>query len=417
VATLRDRRGEAVSGATPPALDAFERALALFQACRGNAMAPARDALDAAPAFAMAAALQACLHLSGRDPAGGSQALDVLAQFPGTPALPRERLHFAAIRALAAGDYDCARHLHDEILAEFPRDALALQVAHSVDYVAGDARSLRDRIAWVLPSWSASDPGYHALLSMHAFGLEECGEYAQAEDTALQALALEPRDLRAHHAVTHVLEMLDRAEAGMRWMGSRSGYWMDDSPAAMHLWWHLALHHLGAGRTRHALILYDTRIGVRRGGSMSALIDAAALLWRLQLMQVDVGARWQALADRWAPHAADAFCAFNDLHAMMAFAGAGRDAQARELLAAQEARLRSGGINGAMTRLVGLPACRALYAFGRGSFADAAHLLARLPPVAHRIGGSLAQRNVLELTREAAARQGARPSHAMALAA
>ncbi|MGE0875191.1 MAG: tetratricopeptide repeat protein [Burkholderiales bacterium] len=399
---LRDLRGEAVSGATPAALDEFERALDLFLACRGNAGAPVRAACEAAPGFAMAFALEACLQLSGRDPAGGRQALRVLACFRGEPALPRERLHFAAIRALARGDYDQARHLHDELLAEHPRDVLAVQIAHSFDYVAGDARSLRDRIAWVLPAWSAADPGYHALLSMHAFGLEECGEYALAEDTALRALELNPRDLRAHHAVTHVLEMLERAEAGMRWMGSRTAYWLDDGPAAMHLWWHLALHHLGAGRQRHALMLYDQRIGVPRGRSMSALIDASALLWRLELMHVDVGSRWQALADRWAPHAADAFCAFNDLHAMMAFIGAGRDELAQRLIAAQEARIGAGGANATMTRLVGLPACRALRAYGRGDYAEAERQLRRLPPVAHRIGGSLAQRNVLEMTREAA---------------
>jgi hypothetical protein len=56
-----------------------------------------------------------------------------------------------------------------------------------------------------------------------------------------------------------------------------------------------------------------------------------------------------------------------------------------------------------MTRLVGLPACRALAAFGRGDFAVAARLLRALPPVAHRIGGSHAQRDVLQLTRGAAA--------------
>lgn len=405
---LRDLRGDAVSGATTAALADFERALALFQACRGNAMLPAREAVAAAPGFAMATALVASLYLSGRDPAGGRDALRVIADFRGEPWLPRERLHFAAIRALARGEYDHARHLHDELLAEFPRDALALQLAHAFDYYGGDAHSLRDRVAWVLPAWTAADPGYHALLSMHAFGLEECGEYAIAEDTALRALELNPHDLRAHHAVTHVLEMLGRSDAGMRWMGARSGFWMDDGPAAMHLWWHLALYHLGARRHEHALRLYDARVGVSRGRSISALIDAAALLWRLELMNVDVGMRWAPLAQRWAPHAADGFCAFNDLHAMMAFVGAGRGELAATLIRAQEARIRTGGTNATMTRLVGLPACRALQAYGRGRYAETQGLLARLPPVAHRIGGSLAQRNVIELTCDAAAQRSLR---------
>jgi hypothetical protein len=136
------------------------------------------------------------------------------------------------------------------------------------------------------------------------------------------------------------------------------------------------------------------------------MIDASAMLWRLQLRGIDVGNRWQALAARWAPLAEAGNYAFNDVHAMMAFAGAGRWDCAARLLAAQERRLRSAwGTNHDMTRLVGLPASRAIAAYGRGDFAGAETLLRGLPPVAHRIGGSHAQRDILQLTRAAAAAQ------------
>jgi hypothetical protein len=89
---------------------------------------------------------------------------------------------------------------------------------------------------------------------------------------------------------------------------------------------------------------------------------------------------------------------------MMAFAAAGRSDLAQRLLAAQERRIAGPwGTNHDMTRLVGLPACSALAAYGRGHFARAEALLRALPPVAHRIGGSHAQRDVLQLTRYAAA--------------
>jgi hypothetical protein len=104
------------------------------------------------------------------------------------------------------------------------------------------------------------------------------------------------------------------------------------------------------------------------------------------------------LAERWEPHAADAYCAFNDVHAMMAFAGAQRWDLAHALLAAQTRRILRSGSNSDMTRLAGLPACRALLAFGRGDYAAAANLLSRLPADARPVGGSQAQRDVLELT-------------------
>jgi hypothetical protein len=87
---------------------------------------------------------------------------------------------------------------------------------------------------------------------------------------------------------------------------------------------------------------------------------------------------------------------------MMAFVGANRWDHAERLLAAQARRVeRAGGANQDMTRLVGLPASRALAAFGRGDYAAADMLLRGLPPVAHRIGGSHAQRDILPLTRAA----------------
>jgi len=121
------------------------------------------------------------------------------------------------------------------------------------------------------------------------------------------------------------------------------------------------------------------------------------------------GPRWRQLAERWAPHAEDAFCAFNDLHAMLAFVGARRADLARRLLRAQRRRLAHGGTNEAMLRVVGLPACQALAAFGKEDYARAAQLLGGLPEVSHRLGGSHAQRGLIGLTLRAAEKNGVRP--------
>ena len=53
---------------------------------------------------------------------------------------------------------------------------------------------------------------------------------------------------------------------------------------------------------------------------------------------------------------------------------------------------------GETTRLLGLPAGRAMIAFGCGNDTVAITLLASLPALAHRLGGSHAQRDVLNLT-------------------
>ena len=145
-------------------------------------------------------------------------------------------------------------------------------------------------------------------------------------------------------------------------------------------------------------------------------LDATALLWRLHLRGVDGGARWADLADTWAPMAEDGYYAFNDMHAMMAFVATGRDADADRLLAAQARSIAAGGTNAMMTAEVGLPVCRALRAFGAGDYGTAVDLLAPVRAVAHRFGGSHAQRDVLALTLVEAALRGGRADLAQALA-
>jgi tetratricopeptide (TPR) repeat protein len=313
----------------------------------------------------------------------------------------REAEHLRAIAAAVDGNYAAACRIYDGILGEWPCDALALSVAQVFDYYLGNPQSLLARTTRALQAWGQAVPGYRAVLSMHAYALQECGAYEEAEAAARRALALCPTDVRAHHAVAHVMEMQGRLEEGIRWMGARSALWTGAGAASTHLWWHLALYHLELERPAQALAIYDHRM---QGDALSELIDASALLWRLRLLGVELGNRFAVLAARWSPYAEDAHCAFNDLHAMMAFVGAGRLDCAARLLAALERRAaRPWGANQDMTRLVGLPASRALSAFGRGDFVTAARLLRSLPPVAHRIGGSHAQRDVLQLTQAAAA--------------
>ncbi len=396
-----DARGYSISGATPAALAAYERELAAFQSWRSGAnvqLAPAIQAIQEAPTFVMAHVLQAYLVLSSRDPRHVGAARPMLARASALPANERERMHLAALAAALADDYERAKAMLGELLRLHPRDILALQGAHAFDYLTGDLARMNDRVATVLPAWSSDLPGYHAVLAMHAFSLEECGEYERAEQAARAALALNAFDARAHHVMAHVFEMTERPDAGVRWMNEHIAYWGAGTVVATHCWWHLALFHLALGQVDQALTLYDRCIRAGHSTAISDLIDAAALLWRAELRDGNIRARWSELAAAWAPHIDDGFCSFTDMHAMLAFVGArDRDpAQRLEVALARGASLLTR--YGETTRQVGLPACRALIAFGRGNDTLAINLLASLPALAHRLGGSHAQRDVLNLT-------------------
>ena len=393
-----DARGCPVSGATGPALQAYEAALAAFQNWRCGAEPLLDAALHEAPAFVMAHVLKAYLLVCSRDPRRVRAAAPVAAGLRGLPANARERAHIAALQAVLGDDIEGAKSRFSALLRLQPRDVLALQMAHAFDYLSGDLPQLQGRLAAVLPAWSPRLPGYGTVLAMHAFGLEEGGDYPRAAQAALAALHHNPLDARAHHVMAHVHEMSARPAAGLQWMHERAAGWGLDTTVATHCHWHLALYHLALGRPDRALAAHDQHIRGNGSCEVSDLIDASALLWRVELAGVDAAPRWAGLADAWGAHIDDAYCSFNDIHAMLAFVGARHGPLAQQL---EDRLLRSAAQptrHGQTTRLLGLDACRALRAHGRGDHAGVVRLLSRLPASAQRLGGSHAQRDVLQLT-------------------
>jgi tetratricopeptide (TPR) repeat protein len=315
----------------------------------------------------------------------------------------RERKHVAALRAWLAGQFHDAVALWESILLDHPADALAMFAAHQADFLLGASSELRDRVARRLPDLDAGSPlrGYYQ--GMYAFGLEETGDYARAIQAGVRAVESDRRDAWAIHAVAHVHEMTNRPEEGKSWLTSRLEDWDTDNFFAVHNWWHLALYMLEEERWPEVLELYDQRLRRHDSGVVFDLLDASALLWRLTLHEIDLGARWPRLAALWEPHVDDAWYSFNDMHAMMSFAGAGEFDLARRLIARLGATALGSSPNAAVTRSVGLPVSQAVLAFAQGRYEDAVTLLLPVKAIAARAGGSNAQRDVIGWTLLAAA--------------
>ena len=381
-----------------------EQALWHFVSFYGDPMAAFDATIAADPGWGLARVIKAVFILTLTEPGMVPQARQLLVEaeplMAGAP--PHEQGHLAAAQAALAGRWREACARWDALLQDRPRDLLALNAAHLFDFYRGDARSLRARVARVLPEWPIGDPLQPYVLGMHAFGLEECNLYSQAEAAGREALARGPRGPWAIHAVAHVMEMQGRHPEGAAWLEERRTDWADDNGLAIHLWWHLALFRLETLNTAAALALFDAHIA----GSASTVnlqwLDGAALLWRVHLLGGDVGTRWQALASDWADPVAHAgHYAFNDVHAMLALLGSGDMARAQALLAA--ATEHANADNGEMTREVGVPLMRGLMAFAQGDAAQACSLLYPLRTVAHHFGGSHAQRDLIDQTLLAAA--------------
>lgn len=401
----QDPRNTPVSCSNPEALALYEQALREYQSYVGDAVATIERAIAAQPDFVLGHAFRAGVLMGFGERRFARMAADSVAVAESLlpKANVREQGLVAAARRLVDGDWHGACVAYDRVLVEHPRDAFAVQTAHLFDFYRGDALNLRNRVTRVLPQWSADLPGYSYVLGMQAFGLEECNQYAEAEQAARRALQIEPRDAWAVHAAVHCMEMQGRVDDGIAFLREREGDWSPDNGFAFHNWWHLSLFHLDRGEDARVLELYDQRVYPQPVDVALQLVDATALLWRLRLLGVDVGARFAALADSWAAKLDDerGFYSFNDAHAMMAFVAAGRDAEAERLLARVEAGIAAD---------VGAPITRGLQAFGRERYAEAVGHLLPVRDMAYRFGGSHAQRDLITLTLIEAARRSGQPA-------
>ncbi len=399
----QDARGTPVSSCLPESLDDYERAIYQFQSYFGDPTETLATTLERDPEFVMGHVFNASamLMMSERQYLPMVRASIEAGEALAHKSNEREKGLLVAARHWMEGRWDRACVTWDGVLADHPRDAMAIQLAHLTDFFLGDAVNLRDRIARVIGHWDENTPGYSFILGMQAFGFEECNQFERAEEAALGALSIDARDGWSIHAVAHVLEMQNRYEEGQQFMRERAGDWAPDNGFAFHNWWHLALFYMEQEDFAGALQLYDEQVLPGDSEVSLQMLDASSLLWRLSLQDVDVGERWHKIADLWARKIPDenGYYAFNDMHAIIALVGAGRLAEAREVLADLErAAMDNPALTRMMARDVGVPAASAMIAFSEERYQAAIDSLYPIRGLSSRFGGSNAQRDILSQT-------------------
>lgn len=345
-------------------------------------------------------------------------AVDAAAKADARGANPRERLHVAALAAWAAGDYGKTTALWDQILVDHPRDMLALRLSHFTQFYMGRSGPVRDSIARVLPLWRADDPDIAFLHGMYAFGLEECGDYAAAEDYGRRAVAAHPADTWSVHAVAHVLEMLGRHRDGIRFLDGLEAQWSACNNFRFHMGWHKALYHYELGQFDACLALYDTQFRAEKTDEYLDLTNAIAMLWRLEDRGVGVGDRWGELTERAEKHATDLLMPFPDMHYVMALAAGGKMDAANGMVAAMRALPDDPAqYERQVLRGAGATLAEAITAYRARDFARAVDLLMPIRYGLQPVGGSHAQRDVFALLLIEAAIRAQRPTLARALLA
>jgi tetratricopeptide (TPR) repeat protein len=411
-----DRWGTAVHGASERAVVLLDDAIESLVALAGDPVAGAEAAVAADGDLVLGQVFLAYLSLYATTPAGIDAATTRLAGLDGAAerAGQREALHLLAARSWATGNWAAAARALERALVLNPGDLLALKIAQDLYFFLGRRLDLRDVAARVLRAWPAGQPGWGYVQGIYAFGLEENADYRQAETRARTALSQNPRDVWAVHALAHVFEMEGSQQAGIAFLTATAPQWTP-SFFAVHNWWHRALYHLELGETDQVLALYDQFIRGHRSAEWLDVVDASALLWRLSLFGADVAGRAAELAADVEPLMdGRPLYIFNDWHAVMAFGLDGRHPRNERVLA--DNRRLAAGTNRAAADLAGLALLDGFSAFAAGRPEQALAEMIDIRQAASAVGGSHAQRDVIDLTLIAAAARAGDRGLARALA-
>jgi len=396
---LTDPRGIAITAASADAVVRLEAAIIAYCGFKADTGDRLKAALATDPALVMAHILRGyfMLLLVKRElvprARAAAQAADAAMRAAGST--PREALHREALDAWIRRDLTGAIRILSEVLAAYPRDLVALKLAQYLLFYAGDSRTMRGVVADAIRGWDEGVPGYGFALGCHAFGLEECGEYAAAERAGRRACELNPDDIWGAHAVAHVFEMQDRAEEGLGWIATLGPHWRAANNFVFHVWWHRCLFLLALRRYDEVLARYDSEVRAESTDEYLDITNAVALLWRLEQAGIAVGERWRELAVRAAARSDDHMLAFGDVHYAMALAAAGSAEEFAHWHESSQrfARQASESQAGVMAE-IGLALGEAGKAHRCGDFAQAAALLLPVRHAIARIGGSHAQRDL-----------------------
>ncbi|XOV87886.1 MAG: tetratricopeptide repeat protein [Pseudomonadota bacterium] len=311
---------------------------------------------------------------------------------------PREQMHIAAFNRWADGDMIGATEILETLLLTHPKDMLALRVAHYLHFYAGDSGAMQASVARSVSLWRPDERFYGYLLGMYAFGLEEAGDYEAAEARGRTAIDINRGDIWAGHAVTHVFQMQQRFDEGVDWLAALLPAWVETNNFRYHLHWHKALCHIGLGDADTALGIFDEHLEAALADDFYLdVCNAASLLWRLDLLGVATGERWETLRDLSRARVRDDELIFSSLHYLMGPVRLGDEEAVQAALGHLAAWAETNTTQGRVCRQVGLSLGQAIACLGRGDTQQARDLFMHARDQVYLIGGSHAQRDLFNL--------------------
>jgi len=383
--------------------DAYVEGVGLLLAAKPGPERAFQRAIDADPEFALAhAGLARAQFMAARIPAAKAAAAKARELMPKLP--ERERTNAEVVLLTLDGASAKAYALAREHLRQYPTDAMVLAPCTGVFGLIGfsgrkgreqELRQLMDELA---PHYGEA-PWF---LVQHAFAQVESGDTELARKTIERAMRLDPESAHGAHVKAHVHYEANEKEQGLTFLQQWLPGYAKEGLLHCHINWHIALWQMELGDHESAMKTY--LLGVHPGGAwgppINVFTDAAAFLWRSELagQKRDVE-RWfevKRYGDQSFPAAG---LAFADVHRALAYAATGDERALETMLGELHDREQAGKL------LAGsiVPHLAAAFdAFARKDYAKAVSLIEPHMAEHERIGGSRAQRRLVELTLAAA---------------
>ena len=389
---LKDRYGNDISTSSQTARDAYIEGVDCVLSANHGAEDAFERAIEADPAFALA---HASLARSYQLVARGKDAVEAMtiARQNMSGSSEREQSHIAALDHLVGGNGAAAYKAIVAHLDSYPRDAFAAQPCTSVFGLIGFS-GVAGREAEMLAFMHRLAPHYGTdwwFDSLYAFAQVEAGQTDVAVETIERSLAANPRNANGAHIKSHIHYERGETKAGYDYISEWHKDFDKRAPLHCHISWHIALWALEQGDESRAWQVMEDEVmpDGAWGPPINILTDTASFLLRAEIAgckpRPDL---WKKISDYAAQSFPNTGLAFADVHAALAHAMAGNSDALEKVIT--DAKGPAGEVVAKMAE--------AYRSFARQDWAD---VIVRLSPTMsehERIGGSRAQRDLIEFT-------------------
>ncbi|WOS67171.1 MULTISPECIES: tetratricopeptide repeat protein [Sinorhizobium] len=397
--THLDSRGLPLSTSSDLAAERYRNGVDLLLSTWPGAAETLEEAFAADPDFALAHAARARLHAIRAEPAEAKARIATAAEIVARRGTERERSH-VEILSLAI-DGQSAKAL-ERALAHadvWPRDILILSLplgAFGLFAFSGMADHDQARVDLCERHARHFDTDDWWFVTYRGWAHAENGNLPLGRALTQRGYDLRSNNANAAHALSHAMYEGGAGEDAERMIADWLPRYDRTGILHGHIAWHSALGALERGDPERALAIYEDYIqpSVTAGMPVNVVSDTASFLWRLQAYGHTVPAGlWAAAATYSEECFPKAGFAFADVHMAVIAAATGDRAAVEQRVSALTGLIDAGTLAAGPV----VPAiCRAALSFAEEDYAGCAHVLEPLAAEVVRIGGSGAQREMIE---------------------